>query len=90
MEGIGISSSTDQNPAQKYISQTRYKNLDRLIDDDSINLTITSPPYLNNMTMQTGPEWRTYFLGIYENWNDISKNVRDKLLISATTQVNKI
>lgn len=61
----------------------------KLIHDDSVDLAITSPPYLNNYDYADRTRMETYFLGIYKNWGDISKDVRDKLMISATTQVNK-
>ena len=64
--------------------------MSKLVGDDTINLVITSPPYLNNYDYADRTRMETYFLGIYKSWNNISKDVRDKLMISATTQINKI
>ncbi|ABK77323.1 DNA modification methylase [Cenarchaeum symbiosum A] len=55
----------------------------------SADLVITSPPYLNNYDYADRTRLETYFLGLYGSWRDISINVRDKLMMAATTQVTK-
>ena len=55
--------------------------------DDAADLAITSPPYLNNYDYADRTRLETYFLGIYRDWGDISRNVRDRLMMAATTQI---
>ncbi|MBI2853211.1 MAG: hypothetical protein HYX84_09010 [Chloroflexi bacterium] len=55
---------------------------------ESINLIVTSPPYLNNYDYADRTRLETYFWGIYKRWNDITRDVRDRLIIAATTQID--
>ena len=54
---------------------------------NSIDLIVTSPPYLNNYDYADRTRLETYFWGIYDSWGDITRKVRDKLIIAATTQI---
>ena len=54
---------------------------------ESIDLIVTSPPYLNNYDYADRTRLETYFWGIYDNWGDITREVRDKLITAATTQI---
>lgn len=56
---------------------------------ESLDMVITSPPYLNNYDYADRTRMETYFWGIYENWGEITKNVRDRLIIAATTQIRR-
>ena len=56
-------------------------------DDETIDLVVTSPPYLNNYDYADRTRLETYFWGIYESWADITREVRDNLIMAATTQV---
>lgn len=55
--------------------------------DRNVDLIVTSPPYLNNYDYADRTRFETYFLGMYSDWGDITKNVRDRLMTAATTQV---
>jgi DNA modification methylase len=57
------------------------------IHDGDIDLAITSPPYLNNFDYADSTRLELYFLGWAKTWDDITKSVRNKLIISATTQI---
>ena len=63
------------------------REFDRHCDANSIDLIITSPPYLNNYDYADRTRLETYFWGIYDNWGDITRQVRDKLITAATTQI---
>ena len=63
------------------------RNLSGHMNGKDADLIVTSPPYLNNYDYADRTRFETYFLGIYENWGDITKHVRDKLITAATTQV---
>lgn len=55
----------------------------------SIDLVVTSPPYINNYDYADRTRLETYFFGWYRTWGEISEHVRNKLIISATTQVRR-
>jgi len=59
------------------------------IEPESIDLAITSPPYLNNYDYADRTRLEMYFFGWAKSWQDITKQVRDKLIIAATTQVRR-
>lgn len=62
---------------------------DEYIPDASVDLVISSPPYLNNYDYADRTRLETYFFGFASRWKDITSQVRDKLIMSATTQVKK-
>lgn len=57
-----------------------------IIEDSSVDLSFTSPPYLNNYDYADRTRLETYFWGEAKSWSDITKKVRNKLMMSATTQ----
>ncbi len=59
------------------------------IKNRSIDLIFTSPPYLNNYDYADRTRLETYFLGWAKDWTDISNKVRTRLIMSATTQINR-
>jgi hypothetical protein len=59
------------------------------IQTGSIELAVTSPPYLNNYDYADRTRLETYFFGWYKSWGEISKQVRDQLITSATTQIQR-
>lgn len=56
---------------------------------NSIDLLVTSPPYLNNYDYADRTRLEMYFFGEAESWGEITEKVRDKLVTAATTQVTK-
>lgn len=57
-----------------------------IIEDSSVHLSFTSPPYLNNYDYADRTRLETYFWGEAKSWGDITEKVRNKLIMSATTQ----
>ena len=55
----------------------------------AVDMILTSPPYLNNYDYADRTRMETYFWGLYDSWADITANVRDKLMMAATTQVRR-
>ena len=55
------------------------------IDEDSCNLCITSPPYLNNLDYGEVAKVHTHFFEITQNWHDITEKVRKHLVTGAST-----
>ena len=57
------------------------------VGEGTIDLILTSPPYLNNYDYADRTRLETYFWGIHSSWADITRDVRDHLIMAATTQV---
>ena len=74
-------------PSNHEIHCDDAKNINLYADAGSVDMMITSPPYLNNYDYADRTRLETYFLGKYNSWADISLKVRSKLMISATTQI---
>jgi DNA modification methylase len=55
------------------------------LEDDSIDLIVTSPPYLNNFDFAEMTRMHLYFWGIASSWGEITSKVRSKLLVNTTT-----
>jgi DNA modification methylase len=70
-----------------YLQDSRIAN--NQIEDGECNLCITSPPYLNNLDYGEVSKVHTHFFEITDNWNDITKNVRKKLVTGATTHYSE-
>lgn len=74
-------------PAEHRLINGDARELDRHCAAESIDLIVTSPPYLNNYDYADRTRMETYFWGLYDSWGDITREVRDKLIIAATTQI---
>jgi DNA modification methylase len=74
-------------PSEHRLIQGDAREFGRFSPPESIDLIVTSPPYLNNYDYADRTRLETYFWGIYDNWGDITREVRDKLIIAATTQI---
>jgi DNA modification methylase len=59
------------------------------LDPASIDLAVTSPPYLNNYDYADRTRLEMYFFGWAKSWGEITEKVRDKLIIAATTQIRR-
>lgn len=56
---------------------------------EALKLVLTSPPYLNNYDYADRTRLETYFWGMFQTWGEITEQVRDKLIVAATTQVRR-
>ena len=74
-------------PSEHSVINEGSAEMPRYVDDATIDLIITSPPYLNNYDYADRTRLETYFLGMYKSWADITHNVRRRLMVSATTQI---
>jgi len=59
------------------------------LNEVSVDLVITSPPYLNNYDYADRTRLEIYFLGWAKSWQDITKQFRERLITSSTTQVRR-
>lgn len=60
-----------------------------VIDNEAADLVFTSPPYLNNYDYSDRTRLEMYFWDEAKNWGDITRNVRSRLIMSATTQISR-
>ena len=61
----------------------------RYAEEASVDLILTSPPYLNNYDYADRTRLETYFWGIYNSWGEITREVRNNLITAATTQITR-
>lgn len=61
------------------------RTLNNNIPDNFCSISITSPPYLNNLDYGEVSKVCSHFYGITDNWNDITEKVRKNLVTGATT-----
>lgn len=62
---------------------------EQAIGNNSVDLAFTSPPYLNNYDYADRTRLEMYFWGEVKTWGDITDKVRGRLMMSATTQINR-
>lgn len=72
-----------QRYAMVYKADSRKTNPS--IEDNSCDLCITSPPYLNNLDYGEVSKVHTHFFGLTKDWHDITEIVRKELVTGATT-----
>jgi DNA modification methylase len=60
-----------------------------LIEAASVDIAFTSPPYLNNYDYSDRTRLEMYFWDEARTWGDITQKVRTRLIMSATTQINR-
>lgn len=87
----------DLDYVQNYYAKSQGKSL--LVHGDARNLAfladrsigfgVCSPPYLNNFDYSDATRLEMFVLKYASSWGEISRNVRTKLIVSATTQVRR-
>jgi len=65
------------------------REFSRVSGKGTLKMVLTSPPYLNNYDYADRTRLETYFWGMFDSWGEITKHVRDKLIVAATTQVRR-
>ena len=71
------------NTSVIHLHDSRTKN--EKIEANECDVCITSPPYLNNLDYGEVSKVQSHFFEITNNWNDITQNVRKKLVTASTT-----
>lgn len=56
-----------------------------LVDTGSVDVAVTSPPYLNNFDFAEMTRMHLYFWGPCGSWREITDLVRSKLVVNTTT-----
>lgn len=57
------------------------------LDTNSIDIVVTSPPYLNNFDFAEMTRMYLYFWGLASSWGEITSNVRSQLIVNTTTAI---
>lgn len=57
----------------------------RLVDTGSVDVAVTSPPYLNNFDFAEMTRMQLYFWGVCGSWREITQAVRAQLIVNTTT-----
>jgi len=65
------------------------RNTQELIPSLCVDHVFTSPPYLNNFDYADRTRLELYFWGEAKNWGEISRDIRTRLITSATTQISR-
>lgn len=65
------------------------RSLSEYTESSSVDMILTSPPYLNNYDYADRTRLETYFWELYDSWGEITREVRDRLIIAATTQIRR-
>jgi len=66
------------NSTSEYMTQLK---------DNSIDMVVTSPPYLNNFDFAEMTRMYLYFWGIASSWGEITDRVRSRLIVNTTTSL---
>ena len=70
--------------AQSRIYEKSSEHMEE-VADSSVDIVVTSPPYLNNFDFAEMTRMYLYFWGIAHSWGDITDKVRSKLVVNTTT-----
>ena len=70
------------NLSQLYLKSS--EDMSELLDE-SIDMCVTSPPYLNNFDYAEMTRMYLYFWQIAKNWKEITEKIRNKLIVNTTT-----
>ena len=76
-------------PSEHRLINGDARNMNDCSPANSIDLLLTSPPYLNNYDYADRTRLETYFWGMYNSWADITREVRDRLIIASTMQIRR-
>jgi DNA modification methylase len=55
------------------------------VQDGTVSVIVTSPPYLNNFDFAEMTRMHLYFWDLAESWGEITSTVRSRLLVNTTT-----
>ena len=86
---IIVTTAVQKSDSQHRLINGDARSLEQFTGDNSIDMVLTSPPYLNNYDYADRTRLETYFWGIYDSWGDITHQVRDRLIVAATTQIRR-
>lgn len=87
VEDLRYLRSIDPPPSDHLVVNQGSADMASYVEPDTVDLMVTSPPYLNNYDYADRTRLETYFLGMYRSWSEITHNVRRRLMVSATTQI---
>ena len=86
MSDVRLVTSTYSPLAPYRVEMGDARCFESYTEPKSVDLIVTSPPYMNNYDYADRTRLETYFWGIFHTWGDITRGVRDHLIMAATTQ----
>ncbi|MGQ9572626.1 MAG: DNA methyltransferase [Dehalococcoidia bacterium] len=86
---IAVTSSASGNDTSHVLILGDARATHSELHQETVDLVITSPPYLNNYDYADRTRLELYFFGLASSWRDITDQVRAKLMMAATTQVTR-
>ena len=89
LEDVASRTMLGTPPSEHRLVNGDARGLTEYAGCESIDLMLTSPPYLNNYDYADRTRLETYFWGLYDSWGQITREVRDRLIIAATTQIRR-
>lgn len=89
VQTMALDAHPDWAQTSHQIFEADCRDTKGLVPDKVADHIFTSPPYLNNYDYADRTRMELYFFGEAQTWGDITKLVRDKLITSATTQINR-
>lgn len=89
LEDISSVAEVDSPAVQHLLINGDARKLSSYVKHNSVDLILTSPPYLNNYDYADRTRLESYFWGIFGNWSEITNGVRDHLITAATTQIRR-
>ena len=87
LDDVASRAMINTTPSEHRLVNGDARSLTEYTGHESIDLMLTSPPYLNNYDYADRTRLETYFWGMYDSWGQITREVRDHLIIAATTQI---
>jgi hypothetical protein len=60
-----------------------------LLGSDTVDACISSPPYLNNFDYADATRLELYFWGVVASWKEMTRVIRDGLVVGSTQQTTK-
>lgn len=84
-----VQSSSQHHSSQHVLIKGDARKFSEYAEENTIDLILTSPPYLNNYDYADRTRLETYFWGLYNSWGEITREVRNNLITAATTQITR-
>lgn len=83
-EDLAIASRSDNRDTQAKIYPRSCEAMPE-VQSGSVDLIVTSPPYLNNFDFAEMTRMLLYFWSMASSWGEITDQVRSKLIVNTTT-----
>lgn len=86
---VKVQGSSQHHSSRHILIKGDARKFSTYAEENTIDLILTSPPYLNNYDYADRTRLETYFWGLYNSWGEITREVRNNLITAATTQITR-